>query len=227
MTNPWLSHEYEQIFQHIYRTHARVIIMCSATKQSGCSTIALWLAQRCANQQNTLLVELDLCGAGLGYSPVEWQLATEHHVLHSDNLFILPQPDSAQSILQLRQQDKLQQYLNLWQQYYEFIVIDLGAVNHKHWRQLSACNLSKISDIAILSVALGKTTQEELHEAIELLKKGQLPLAGCIANQFYNPSLQQQLLKSLQRYKKIIPTKLFLFLERKIKHNQFLQGTEL
>lgn len=224
MTNPWLSHEYEQIFQHIYRAHARVIILCSATKQSGCSTIALWLAQRCANQQSTLLVELDLCGAGLGYSPIEWQNTTEHHIAHSENLFILPQPRSAQSILQLRQQDQLQLYLNLWQQYYEFIVIDLGAVNNKHWRQLSACNLSKISDIAILSVALGKTTQEELLEAIDVLKKGQLPLLGCIANEFYNPSLQQKLLNSLQSYQKILPTKLFHFFEQKIKHNHFLRG---
>ncbi|OAN16809.1 hypothetical protein A3K86_09355 [Photobacterium jeanii] len=217
---PWLSQEYDQLFQQIHQHHYRVLTLAGASPQCGTSTQAFWLAQRLSQDQSkTLLIDLDLAGSGQGYPSAQWQCdGTEQSnakIVINEHLDILPKPPQ-QTILALRQPQSLNQAFELWREQYQYIICDVGSINTANWRNLAVASLGYASDASILCLAAGKTTESDLLASVQRLEQSNINLIGTLINDRANPTLASEIQRVMNQKARWLPQ----FLKRKI--NQYL-----
>lgn len=227
--NPWLSQEYDQLFQQIHQQEARVISFTGASPQCGSSTMCYWLARRCAEDNNkVLLIDLDLSGSGQGNNPAEWGTDGSGEmdaIIHkTSQLDILPCPNNQETTMALRQPQTLLSTIQRWQQTYHYIIFDAGTITAANWRNLPAANICHASDAAILCIAAAKTTESEILTSIDRLRQGGVNLLGSIVNDQKNPSLACEMLRILDTKAPWLPHKIKKALTQYLNHNSMLQG---
>jgi Mrp family chromosome partitioning ATPase len=226
---PWLSQEYDQLFQQIHQQEAQVISFTGASPQCGSSTMCYWLARRCAEDNNkVLLIDLDLSGSGQGNHTTDWETNGSGEmdaIIHkTSQLDILPPPKNQETTMALRQPQILLNTIQRWQQTYHYIIFDAGTVSAANWRNLPAANICHASDAAILCIAAAKTTESEVLTSIDRLKQGGVNLLGCIVNDQHNPSLACEILRILDTKASWLPKKIKIGLTHYLNQNSMLQG---
>ncbi|MGF1878895.1 CpsD/CapB family tyrosine-protein kinase [Photobacterium frigidiphilum] len=226
---PWLSQEYDQLFQQIHQQEARVISFTGASPQCGSSTMCYWLARRCAEDNNkVLLIDLDLSGLGQGNHTADWETNGSGEIdaiIHkTTQLDILPSPKNQETTMALRQPQTLLNTIQRWQQTYHYIIFDAGTISAANWRNLPAANICHASDAAILCIAAAKTTESEVLTSIDRLKQGGVNLLGCIVNDQHNPSLAYEILRILDTKASWLPKKIKIGLTHYLNQNSMLQG---
>ncbi|MGF1693841.1 hypothetical protein [Photobacterium kagoshimensis] len=226
---PWLSQEFDQLFQHIHQRHCRVITLAGASAGCGTSTQAYWLAQRLSSDQpKSLLIDLDLSGSGQGYPKADWSCQTVNFTNHitqlSDKLDLLPQPQSQQTIFELRQPQILSAAVKLWLKQYQYIICDVGNINTANWRNLAIASIGQASDGTILCIAAGKTTESDVLTSSQRLEQGNVGLIGTLINDQINPSLGEEIQRVINSKAGWLPNKMKAKINRYLATNPLLQG---
>ncbi|WP_299016419.1 hypothetical protein [uncultured Photobacterium sp.] len=210
---PWLSVEYDQLFHQIHQLEARVITFAGASSGCGTSTHCNWLARRCAEEQNkVLLIDLDLGGSGQGFPAKSWMCdgnGESEALIHiTDQLDVLPRPSHERTILDLRQRQLLLKTLERWKQDYHYIFCDAGTMSNTNWRNLPITAISHASDATILCLAAAKTTESELLTCMKKIEQSGISLFGTLINDQNNPSLANEIIRVLNGKARWLPNKL-------------------
>lgn len=226
---PWLSVEIDQLFHKIHQLDARVITLAGASPGCGTSTQCQWLARRCAeDQQKVLLIDLDLSGSGQGYPSANWKAdgsgEADALIPLTPQLDLLPRPSSQRTILDLRQPQHLNNALERWKTEYHYILCDAGTISSANWRNLPITAISSVSDASILCLAAAKTTESELLTCMKRLDQGGINLLGTLICDRHNPSLAQEIIRVLNGKARWLPGKLKQKLCRYLENSPLLQG---
>ncbi|KXI23020.1 P-loop NTPase family protein [Photobacterium sanguinicancri] len=226
---PWLSQEFDQLFQQIHQRQCRIITFAGASSGCGTSTQAYWLAQRLsADQPKTLLIDLDLAGSGQGYPKADWSCQaadfSKHIRVLSEELDLLPQPQSQQTILELRQPQILAAAVKQWLDDYQYIICDVGNINTANWRNLAIASISHASNGTILCIAAGKTTESEVLASVQRLEQGNVDLIGTLINDQINPTLAEEIRRVMENKAKWLPKIMKQQIRNYLQTNPLLQG---
>lgn len=226
---PWLSVEFDQLYHKIHQLDVRVITLAGASSGCGASTQCQWLARRCAEDQNkVLLIDLDLSGSGQGYPASPWHsdgTGEPEALIHlAPQLDILPQPSSQRTILDLRQPQILASAIERWKKDYHYIVCDIGTISTANWQNLPITAISHHSDASILCLAAAQTTESELLTSMKKLEQGGIHLLGTLINDKHNPSLAQEIIRVLSGKARWLPNRIKRSLIRYLEHNPLLLG---
>ncbi|ELR64129.1 Putative protein SypD [Photobacterium marinum] len=226
---PWLSGEYDQLFHQIHQIEARIISFTGSSDGCGTSTMCNWLARRCAeDQQKVLLIDLDLSGFGQGFPAKSWQSdgnGEAEALIHiNSQLDILPRPSRERTILDLRQPQILTKALERWKQNYHYIICDVGTMTNTNWRNLPVSAISHASDATILCVAAAKTKESELLTCMKKLEQNGITLLGTLINDQINPSLADEIIRVLKGKARWLPNQLKQRLIRYLDNSPLLQG---
>ncbi|WP_087025887.1 tyrosine-protein kinase family protein [Thaumasiovibrio subtropicus] len=226
---PWLSQEFDLLFQQIYQTEAKVITVTGANRECGTSTVCRWLAERFSGEHaSVLLVDFDLSGSGQGFEKMRWQLEgegqTEAFITLNAYLTLLPQPADPATLMHLRQPQQLNKAMTKWRQQFDYVLCDAGTVNASNWRNLPAAAIGAISDGTILCLAAAHTHENALQQSIQRLEQGNVPLIGTVINDLHYPCLAQEITRVINQRIPWLPESLRYWLVNKVNNSPLLQG---
>ncbi len=193
-----VDHVYSQLISGSYKT----IAVTSSTKGEGTSTIVRALALRCvAAGRNTLIVDLNIDHPSIAsIKPKEtkaYYLESGYGVIgfsHKDPLLI-----------RLREPGELGNKLTEWKDVYDSIIIDTAPLNTVSRLCFPAERICASSDATIMLVLSAHTTQAQVVEAVEKLKVHKANLVGTILNDYYNPDLKAELLRTSGKFARVFP----------------------
>lgn len=226
---PWLSQEFDALFQQIHISGAKVIALAGASKGCGSSTMTLWLAKRCTSGgKKTLIVDFDLSGSGQGYPKALWHPdgAGEENAKISiePNIDLLPQSAQSTTLITFRQPEALHQALERWKRDYDFVICDAGTITHSNWRNLPASSIGSASDATILCIGSTQTNENELLTSIHKLEQSGAVLLGTVINDRNNPSLSAEITRVLNSKGTLIPHRLRKKISDWLNNNTVLRG---
>ncbi|MEJ2763094.1 hypothetical protein VV869_03845 [Photobacterium sp. MCCC 1A19761] len=226
---PWLSQEFDLLFQQVYQSGARVITLAGASRACGTSTLCRWLAERLSGENaNVLLIDFDFSGTGQGIPPAEWSLdgTGQREAIYQPNshLAILPRPSSPATLTSLRQPQCLSQAVAAWREQYDFVLCDAGTVYVANWQNLSATAIGSASDGALLCAAAAKTPENSLFQSIKRLEQGKVTCIGTIINDLHYPTLASEITRVLNSRGSWLPRRLRQRLTERINRSPLLQG---
>nr|WP_086940416.1 tyrosine-protein kinase family protein [Thaumasiovibrio occultus] len=226
--NPWLSQDFDLLFQQVQQSNAKTLVLVGAHRHCGTSTFTRWLAERFANEHKVLLIDLDMDGAGQNIPPARWRLDGEgqQQALQQvyENLTILPQPADPITILSLRQSTQLTRCLAQWQNEYDYLLFDTGTMNTSNWEQLPACALGAHCDGVILCVAAAKTTEYQLQQCSLQFSQAKVPLLGTVINDSDYPTLSSEISHTITHRCHWLPKPLKRWLLKRLANSPLLRG---
>lgn len=239
---PYQHMEIEQIYCQVLSKPRRAIAICSANAGEGVTSLAMALAQRnLLAGHATLVVDLNLYRPALKSllsiaDVTDDSSATQLQVNISTTILAAPQLVTAQqnrlavtgvtaplqreNIIKLRQPGVLEQCISQWMHYYDSVIIDTSPLNRNNAQNIPAERVAAACDGAILMVLAGQTSEAMVSNAVKKLNSSNAQLLGCVFNDRDNPSLKNELLRELQRIRKL--TWLTRPLSKLIKRNQLL-----
>ncbi len=209
----WMREEIDILFQQIYQQNLHTITLAGASKNSGNSQLSIWLAQRCANcDERVLLVDLDNNPDNKLHLPQPWFMdgrgQNDAMIKLKNNVNFLPNSDQIITLNALRQPDILKKTVIEWRKEYQYILFDIGTVSSNQWQQHSTIGITSVSDGCILTFAGAKTSEHELLSSLGKLKYGDSNLIGIVMNNYHNPSLADSLSDRLKFRYTWLPKKL-------------------
>ncbi len=226
---PWLSQEFDLLFQQVYQSGAQVIALTGANRECGTSTICRWLAERFSGENaNVLLIDFDLSGGGQGFDKANWQLNGEGQeaaiITLNAYLSILPQPADPATLMNLRQPQLLQEAMKKWREEYDYILCDAGTVNASNWRNLPAAAIGAICDGTLLCLAASQTHENPLQQSVQQLEQANVTILGTIINDQFYPSLANEMTRVINTRISWLPESLRMWLIGKINNSPLLKG---
>lgn len=220
----------ETIYGHIERQKLKLIALTSPQPKSGNSLIALALAKRAAiASKKVLLIELNLHHPSqLQYCSTQpakrlaqgWPAGMQ---LWSDALYdtdqaglqLLIAPLDNLPHTELKSQELLSQYFTRLTEQYDLILCDTAPLLQPTAGNIPAQMICSLCQGTLLNVLSNVTTESQVSECSEVLMCCGARLSGAIMNDYYAPSLQQELIRETYRLEKRLP-KLMGWLRRKI-----------
>lgn len=208
-----MREEIDILFQQIYQQELHVITLAGSSINCGNSQLSIWLAQRCANcDEKVLLIDLDNDPKEKRFPPKPWFMdgrgQREAIEKLENDVDFLPTSDQIVTLNALRQPDILQNALKTWRKEYQYILFDIGTLSSNQWQRHSTLGITSVSDGCILTFAGAKTSEHELLTSLGKLKYGGSNLIGIVMNNYHNPSLADSLSDRLKFRYTWLPKKL-------------------
>ncbi|NLS12913.1 CpsD/CapB family tyrosine-protein kinase [Vibrio sp. SM6] len=141
---------------------------------------------------------------------------------HNNAMFTgIVAPSRRETIVELRRPNALERYIKRWKESFDLIIFDTAAVAALHSESISPERVASACDGTLLVVLSGKTTQNQVKEAIKKISDAHGTLVGCVMNDQFDPSLKSELLREIERLAKRFP-KIAQKLTSLIKRSQLL-----
>lgn len=235
--------ELESIYSQTIDCGVRSLAITACNSGEGTTTLACALAKRAqAGGRKTLLVDMNFChpsiGPELGLEGVSWNnldnLLEEQISLVEDSKFtaaylpksmsplaVLPAPSTPTGNLMLREKEYLARCMQAWLQEYEIVIIDTSPLNAINRHNLPAERICSQCEGTVLTVLAGVTRQAQIQSAMERLNGHDIQLSGCVFNDFYCPSLAEELIRETYRLQRWLPS-LMRWLRAKVRQSALL-----
>lgn len=219
----------ERIYNQTLGAGLRSIAITSSNPSEGSSSLAVTLYQRhLLAGKTTLFIDLNVSHSELlplmETQPKEFiettpQLLTDEKEQYA--LLGIPAPLTSNSQMKWRDPGVLNQHIDSWLKEFDAVIIDAGSIHRRGKSLLPAETIISASEACILVVLAGITTTPMVHNSCKRIKSARGNLVGCVYNDLYNPTLQQELLRETLR----IPSKFEWFINKLnhwINHNRLL-----
>ncbi|ASP39663.1 protein SypD [Bacterioplanes sanyensis] len=209
MNIPAQHMEIEEIYHQTLARGIRSLAITAANPEEGVSTLAIALAQRSLLAgKSTLLVDLNL------YRPTLKSLAMVENSLTSKAchqpqlvgssgrslaLTGVVAPARREDILQLRRPEELSRQIQQWQRDFDTLIFDTSPFSRINANNIPAEQVATACDGCLLVILAGQTTESMAQAAVEKLRSSDANLLGCVLNDRFNPPLQQELLREVNR----------------------------
>ena len=204
--------EIETLWRSLSKSEVRSIAVVSAEPGEGATTLAAALARRAAlSGQRTLLVDLNLHRPGVmallklppapGTSKI---MAGGLNFREHDGFGVLADIGLAETD-RWREPARLQEQLLLWQQDWDFIVLDTAAVLYRGHDTIPALAVAQSADATLMVAMAGRTTATRVREAREKLQACGARLIGAVLNDRDNPPLNVELEREMGRLSRFLP----------------------
>jgi Mrp family chromosome partitioning ATPase len=220
--------EIESICESLNRHNARCVVFDSFHSRSGTSSLAISVARRLGNQkERVLLIDLNAYNpiksskqitipddlANWCFSDVTCQLNTQQ----VENFHFLS-ISTIDDLNKVREKEIFEMAIKMLKQEFDYILFDTSPLLQKNSANFPHHLLSSVSDLVVLNVALGKTSQDELDNTIINLKKSGCKNIEYIVTQMYMPPLGLRLIESVNKRLKHFPKikqKLIRFIKKR------------
>ena len=204
--------EIETLWRSLTKSEAGSIAVVSAEPGEGTTTLAAALARRAAlSGRRTLLVDLNLHRPGvmamLKLPPAPGASKTMAGGLHfreHDGFGVLAEIGLAETD-RWREPARLQEQLLLWQQDWDFIVLDTAAILYRGHDTIPALAVAQAADATLMVAMAGRTTATRVREAREKLQACGARLIGAVLNDRDNPPLNVELEREMARLSRFLP----------------------
>ncbi|NRA53977.1 MAG: protein SypD [Gammaproteobacteria bacterium] len=224
--------ELEHIYNATLARGIKSLAVVSTSPGEGVSSVIIGLAKRNAlAARTTLVVDLNI------YNPDLSRLSKPNAIEHSSKVLPLPTtlqhgnindkiavitvPVERKLVLGLREPGVLQTHIEQWLKDYDNVLIDTSPMSLNNGANLPPEYISSACDGTLLTVLAGKTTNTALSNTLKKLNNSKSLLIGIVVNDQFNPSLQNELLREVQRLDSCFP-KLASKLRYWIKSNKIL-----
>lgn len=207
--------ELETIVDSINCNKARCIGFCAPNGGEGVSSLAVSVAKRLTGRNaKVLLIDLNSCNpmtqADLSSMPKRleaWSFGDISCQLNTQNIedFDFLSITRLQDLALVREKDVFSMAILMLLQEFDYILFDTSPLCNKNHANFPLHLLSAATDLMILQIALGKTTQENLDAAVSELKAVKCKHYEIIASQIYMPPLGDRLIDSINRRVKRFP----------------------
>lgn len=220
--------EFEHIYSATLGNGLRSLAISACNPGEGCTTLASALAKRhAAIGRKVLLVDFNLYRPGLAnrfsLPNNEWQPGQNAlPLMHKLNDCMTILTATTKPALLLRNVDTLREHIAQWNLHFDAIIFDTSPLNAINYSNLPAEHVCAAAEACIMVILATRTREEDLHSAREKLVKMQANLLGAVMNDLYNPSLQEEILREINRLNKRMP-RLTRFLTTKVQNQRFLR----
>jgi len=206
---PVQNTDLENIYLRTLGAGMRSIAITSSNPGEGVSSMAVALTQRhlLANK-STLFVDMN--GDKSDHQPIlpanlkTGSLAsTEPQILtdkkESYALLGIPAPANSKVNLHWRDPGTLEEHLSTWLEQFDAVIVDSGGFNRNSQTLVPAERIVGACEATLLVVMAGITTRPTVRHTCDRINSAGGYLAGCVLNEYYNPSLKQELLRETKR----------------------------
>ncbi|MEZ8104232.1 chromosome partitioning protein ParA [Vibrio cortegadensis] len=217
--------EIEQLYLSAELEKCRSICITACHSGDGVTSVAAALTERyLLAGHKTLLVDLNLFNPAFLDLELSSTQDGEHWLEYSEThqLFVgLPAPKETSTQLAYKDPITLQRKVAQWLNEYERIVIDTSPLLQVNKGNIPAQSVASACDCTLLVMLTGVTSAHHLTNAKSLLSASSINLFGCVMNMQQHPSLAQEIVRQLNKFK-LIPKSLRAKLESVIYNNDFL-----
>ena len=208
----------DTIYNQLVRDQVRLLSVASATEQCGNTLISLALAMRLAQaDKQVLLIEFNSQAPSLHWhtqtrqsqwlpSDGQWLDALEKTT--QSRLMVLNAPlcQAGQlDSIEFRNSELLGQFFQQTLSQFDVVVCDTPALLNPKEGLICGVTIASVCDSCLLNVLSGITSESQIDEVKGLLKQAKVALFGAVMNDRYCPSLQQEILRELQRIERFLP----------------------
>ena len=205
-TIPETYQEIESIVRYIDDNQVKCITVTAPESNAGASTLALSLANRLKKRAQRILV-LDLnrqhpMKAALFESKLslpKWQfdtISTQLNVAQNAGLYFLS-VDDLQERDTARDSKVIADAFCRWQQEFDYVIVDLCPLLSVNKQNLPSSVFAAVSELTLMMVAPGKTTEETLKLSLQKCKTEGFKQIQIVVSQIHLPPLGPKLEHSL------------------------------
>lgn len=223
----------ERLYLGTLGTGIKTLAVAGVEPNVGCTTLAMALAQRhLLAHHSVLYVELNSLAPSLSalcQLDTETSGSTPMLVGSSVSDAVVTgvlAPQDKLHIVELRQPQRLAQYIEELSQGFDAIVIDCaplcGHIDEESALAVPADIVARVTDNTILVIKGGVTKAPVLKRALGLMKSQNVEPTAIAINQQFNPSLGQELIREADRLKPFAP-KVSRWIAQKIRASLLMQ----
>ncbi len=206
---PAQNTDLENIYLRTLGARMRSIAITSSNPGEGVSSMAVALTQRhlLANK-STLFVDMN--GDKSDHQTIlpsnrktgslastEPQILTDKEESYA--LLGIPAPVNSKVNLHWRDPGVLEEHLSTWLEQFDAVIVDTGSFNRNSQKLVPAERIVGACEATLLVVMAGITTKPTVRHTCDRINTAGGHLAGCVLNEYHNPSLKQELLRETKR----------------------------
>ncbi|WP_372765777.1 AAA family ATPase [Pseudoalteromonas sp.] len=201
--------ELEVIFDAINRENARCIAFASPYGHAGATSLAVSVARRLSGRNERVLVidlntfhpmsDKDLIS--MPNSLAKWSFVDISCQLNAqviDNFYFLS-ITQLQDLTLVREKDVFNTAILMLKQEFDYILFDMSPICKKHHANFPLHLIISVTDLLLLDISLGKTTQDTLDAVINELEQVNCKRYEIVVSQIFMPPLGDCLIKSINR----------------------------
>lgn len=204
---PATHNEIEQIYLAAEQQQSRSICVTACHSGDGVTSVATALAERyLLAGQSTLLVDLNLFRSNFQSSllpgqpsdnPISWL-----EQLDSRRVFTgIVKPTLQSDIVNYRNPLYLEKKIETWLLEFDRVIVDTSPLLQVNRGNISAQCVAQACQHTLLVVLGARTRENQLSMAMDLLNRSESTLIGCVINSKYQPTLAQEMVRELNRFK--------------------------
>ncbi len=202
---PLQNTDLENIYSRTLGAGMQSIAITSSNPGEGVSSMAVALTQRhlLANKA-TLFVDMNGDKSDhqsiLASSRMTSKLASTEPQILTDKedsyaLLGIPAPENSKINLFWRNPGILEKHLSSWLEQFDAVIVDTGCFNRNSQTLIPAERIVGACEATLLIVMAGITTEPTVRYTRDRIHNAGGNLAGCVLNEYHNPSLKQELLR--------------------------------
>jgi len=197
-------------------SEALSVAVTSSNSKEGVSVTSYALARRAAaSGHNTLLIDLNVERSDLS----DW-LTSKRHTWHPSNLqemqvietlgetglSILSAPDRQSALWSFREKKHLEKMFLDLKEEYDCIIVDVPSVlDNNSEDTVPAETICSVCDKTVLMALSARTSESDMAHTISILKKSNAKVCGIVMNDLYEPALQDEIFREIDRVKRFAP----------------------
>ena len=207
--------ELELIFESINSEKARCIAFASPNGHSGATSLAISVAKRLSGRnERVLVIDLNTCNPLTGKDLVsmpnalaKWSFGDISCQLNAQSIddFYFLSITQLQDLALVREKDVFDMAILMLKQEFDYILFDMSPICKRNHANFPLHLLMSVTDLLLLDIALGKTTQETLDAVISELKSAHCRRFEIVVSQMYMPPLGERLIDSINRRFRRLP----------------------
>lgn len=212
--------EINRLYRTVLGDEKGSLVITSTQEGEGTSIIAFALAQRAAEAgRKVLLIDLNLKDLDLTQNlklpQKDWNLdkrkATDNlaDLIEQSKQFatlsFMAAPADEASIKFLKDADRAERFLKTIGAQFDHVIVDTSPITAYNRANADSVILASAADHAVVSLLAAKTPGRKAVRAVRQLQESNAPTKGVIVNNFYNPSLQEDIMRAIAPLHKLSP----------------------
>lgn len=201
--------ELEVIFEAINSENSRCIAFASPNGHSGATSLAISVAKRLSGRnERVLVIDLNTCNPMSGNDLVsmpntlaKWSFGDISCQLNAQAIddFYFLSITQLQDLALVREKDVFGMAILMLKQEFDYILFDMSPICKKNHANFPLHLLLSVTDLLLLDIALGKTTQETLDTVVSELKQANCKRYEIVVSQMFMPPLGERLIESINK----------------------------
>lgn len=210
MIIPSQYQELESVSEQIAQQNARCLVFISPNEGTGNTSLALSVAKRLGEQNERVLFidvnssnpSVDSFKEHLPESLPEWSFSDISVQLNNHKLFgfYFLSISALTDIERVRDKDVFSMALAMLKQEFDYIIFDTSPLLRRNSGNFPTQLLLSESDLVFVSVAINKTTKEQLDLTVCELNKARCKRVEFIANHIFMRPLGERIIDSLSKH---------------------------